>query len=385
MPDRPELSPAPPSFQNTPCGHLVHDDRGIILETNNRLHGWLAMSASELDGTPVIGLLSKASRVVYETSFVPMLALNGKVDGASLDLIAKDGSKVPVLLSAETTGSGEECRTTIAFLLADARRAFERDLAKARAEAEAQLLLTQREGKLREQFVAILGHDLLNPVASISSSVGMLARESLSETGQEIVELTQGSVKRMSLLIHNILDFARNRLGGGIELNMSDEAVLETEVRQVVNELRAANTDREIQLDISLQGTVRCDGPRVGQLLSNLLGNALTYGDPEHPIFVNLNTTDEGAFELGVRNAGAPIPPSAMERLFDPFMRSTNHGDQMGLGLGLYIASEIAKAHGGKLEVSSNDDWTTFTLVVPPGGIDGQTDSGQGETAIGGA
>lgn len=310
-------------------------------------------------------VFSMASRIVFETSIVPLLSLKGQVDGASLDLLAKDGSKIPVLLSAETNGTGSTRVTALVFLLADARRTLERDLATARAEAEAKLSLTRREGELREQFVAILGHDLRNPLAAISSAVRMLAKEPLSERGSEIIKLTQGSVQRMSLLIENVLDFARNRLGGGIELDLSEGATLEAEIRQVVNELRSAQPDREIQIDISHTDAVRCDVSRVGQLLSNLLGNALTYGDPTLPIYVAFGPSSDGAFELSVRNGGEPIPLPAMERLFDPFVRSTNHSDRMGLGLGLYIASEIAKAHGGNLDVLSNEEWTKFTFRIP--------------------
>ena len=313
----------------------------------------------------MIHLFSKASRIVYETSIEPLLSLQGHVDGASLDLVAKDGAKVPVLLSAETSGSGDDRTTTIIFLLADARRAFERDLAKARAEAESQLSAAQREGELREQFVAILGHDLLNPLASISSGVRMLSREPLSNKSTEVIRLTQGSVHRMSLLITNILDFARNRLGGGIQLNLSDDAELELEIRQVVEEVRSSQPDREICLDISKHIGINCDVPRIGQLLSNLLGNAITYGDPMRPIYVDLSITDESRFQLSVRNSGAPIPLSSMERLFDPFVRSTNHSDRKGLGLGLYVASEIAKAHNGRLDVISDDENTTFTFSFP--------------------
>nr|WP_322866551.1 HAMP domain-containing sensor histidine kinase [Aquicoccus sp. G2-2]MEA1113852.1 HAMP domain-containing sensor histidine kinase [Aquicoccus sp. G2-2] len=352
-------------FENSPSGQLVHDDKGNILDTNSRLRDWLGMAVSDLDGIHVIEVFSKASRIVYETSIAPLLVLKGQVDGASLDLVSKDGTKVPVLLSAESTEVGGERTTTIAFLLADARRALERDLAKARAEAEAELLSTQREGELREQFVAILGHDLRNPLASISSAVRMLSRETLSDRGNEILKLTQGSVQRMSLLITNILDFARNRLGGGIELNISDDADLEIELTQVVNEFRSAQPDCEIRLDIAKQGSVSCDVPRVGQLLSNLLGNAVTYGDSTQPIYVAVKTMAEGAFELSVKNSGEPIPPSAVERLFDPFVRPANHENQMGLGLGLYIASEIAKAHDGRLDVISNDEWTKFTFRMP--------------------
>ena len=102
---------------------------------------------------------------------------------------------------------------------------------------------------------------------------------------------------------------------------------------------------------------------RIGQLFSNLLGNALTYGVAGEPVTVTAKTEDQ--FELAVCNAGNPIPPAAMERLFYPFSRGEVRPSQQGLGLGLYIASEIAKAHGGTIDVTSTPELTCFTLRMP--------------------
>nr|WP_282563330.1 HAMP domain-containing sensor histidine kinase [Gymnodinialimonas phycosphaerae] len=218
---------------------------------------------------------------------------------------------------------------------------------------------------MREQFIAVLGHDLRNPLTSISVAMRMLSKEPLSEKGQEVLTLTQGSVQRMSLLITNVLDFARHRLGGGIGLKMTEGQVLEAEIRQVVAELHTAHPEREIKLEVTGVDAVTCDVPRVGQLLSNLLGNALTYGDPTLPIAVDVGLSQVGVFTLSVENHGPPIPEQALERLFEPFVRSTDDGNPMGLGLGLYIAAQIAKAHGGTLDVVSDEDGTRFTCQIP--------------------
>lgn len=350
---------------NAPCGILTSDHLGTVISANERLSEWLGISVSELSGTPLVNLFTKASRIVFETSIVPLLTLKGQVDGASLDLVNIENAKMPVLLSAQISGSGESRLTTFVFLLADARRAFERDLARARAEAEILLSTSKKEGELREQFIAILGHDLRNPLASIASAMNILSRENLSDEGKHIITLTKGSVQRMSLLIDNVLDFARNRLGGGIHLELSEFSTLESEIKQVVDELRSAQPDRDIFVDFMNAGSIKCDVSRIGQLLSNLLGNAVTYGDPTRPIHVDARKIGDHWFELSVKNFGPPIPPLAMERLFDPFVRSDNHGDQMGLGLGLHVASEIAKAHDGSLDVQSDESHTIFTLRIP--------------------
>ena len=108
---------------------------------------------------------------------------------------------------------------------------------------------------------------------------------------------------------------------------------------------------------------VTADPVRIGQLFSNILSNALTYGTEGEPVTVIAKTEEQ--FELAICNVGAPIPAAAMERLFFPFSRGEVRPSQQGLGLGLYIASEIAKAHGGTLDVTSTPQLTCFTLKMP--------------------
>jgi sigma-B regulation protein RsbU (phosphoserine phosphatase) len=169
----------------------------------------------------------------------------------------------------------------------------------------------------------------------------------------------------MSGLIDNVLDFARGRLGGGIGLERNADAPLEPVIRQVVDELRASSPERQIITDIELDAPVNCDQGRVGQLLSNLLGNAISHGAAEKPIYVGARTGKGSGLELWVANGGDAIPEDAMERLFEPFVRGRARGYQQGLGLGLHIASEIAKAHGGSLSVISSDRETRFTFQIP--------------------
>ncbi|WP_435170318.1 ATP-binding protein [Falsirhodobacter sp. 1013] len=348
-------------LDTAPCGFLVMDETGRIVTANATLKSWLGASDHGLQGKPATGIFSVGARIVFETSLLPVLRLRGQIEEVSLDLRAQDGSKVPVLLSADNTDDGQHRLTRLVFLRAKARRNYERELISARAEAEARLSLEQRQGELREQFVAVLGHDLRNPVASMSAATRMLSREDLSEPGKEVIRLMQGSVQRMSRLIDNVLDFARNRLGGGIELNISNEP-LEVLIRQVVDELRSGEPDRDVQTNFSILHAVTYDGERIGQMVSNLVGNALIHGDPAHPVLVSAQTREDGHLEIWVSNKGNTIPPTAMEKLFDPFVRGGAEGYRKGLGLGLHIASEIARAHGGQLLVSSTDQETRFTF-----------------------
>lgn len=124
----------------------------------------------------------------------------------------------------------------------------------------------------------------------------------------------------MSRLIDNILDFARDRLGGGLSLERSTEEPLQPMLEQVIEELRLNNLTQRIDATFSIRSSVNCDVLRLGQLFSNLLGNAFAHGSPVHPIRVRA-ATHGSSFELSVANSGAPIPPAALEKLFQPSSR----------------------------------------------------------------
>jgi sigma-B regulation protein RsbU (phosphoserine phosphatase) len=159
------------------------------------------------------------------------------------------------------------------------------------------------------------------------------------------------------------MDFARGRLGGGLSVERIVEPI-EPVLRQVISELQVALPGRVIETHFALSEPVHCDRRRIGQLASNLLGNALTHGAADKPVRIGAMTAD-GRFELFVANAGEPIPPVILQRIFEPFSRGTLRPSLQGLGLGLYISHEIAKAHGGTLEVASTEAETRFTFRMP--------------------
>jgi sigma-B regulation protein RsbU (phosphoserine phosphatase) len=181
-----------------------------------------------------------------------------------------------------------------------------------------------------------------------------------------MVNVIQASVKRMSGLIDDVMDFARGRLGSGLVLTRDGSTSVKPILDQVIEELRSTRADRAIETEFALDEPVNCDPVRIAQLLSNLLGNALTHGAPDQPIRVGASAR-HGFFELSVSNGGEPIPPAALERLFQPFFRGSARPNQQGLGLGLYIASEIARAHGGVIDVTSTPAGTRFTFKMSTG------------------
>jgi len=230
------------------------------------------------------------------------------------------------------------------------------------ASAEAELIDVREASVLREQFIAVLGHDLRNPLASIDAGIKLLQKPHIDEKSMAIIGLMQKSVERMTAIINDVLDFARGRLGGGIPLKLTQEPI-DSLLLQVIRELQLSHPDNAIETDLHLDRQVVVDRERIGQLFSNLLGNALTHGHRNAPVKVRARTSDE-RLEISVSNEGQAIPSGILARLFLPFARGEQSAQQ-GLGLGLYIASEIAKAHGGKITVQSSADQTTFSFAMP--------------------
>ncbi|MCW6511549.1 GAF domain-containing sensor histidine kinase [Lichenifustis flavocetrariae] len=230
--------------------------------------------------------------------------------------------------------------------------------------ASAAILLDERRtSELREQFIAVLGHDLRNPLAAIGGGVELIAKTPLNDRAAKIVPMVQSSIARMAGLIDNVMDFARGRLGTGLTLTRAKWDVASL-IGQVVSELQSSQPDRLIQTELGLDGPVDCDGSRLSQLVSNLVANALTHGAAESPVHVTA-IAKNGILVICVSNAGEQIPPAALERLFEPFERGAMKPSQQGLGLGLYIATQIAKAHGGALSADSTPEETRFVFRMP--------------------
>ena len=277
-------------------------------------------------------------------------------DGRFFGTLCAIDPKPRRLNNPETIGMFRLFAELIAFHLAAGERL---------AASEASLSGERQNSGLREQFIAVLGHDLRNPLASIDAGARLLQKTPLNEKATSIVTMMQDSVRRMAKIIDNVMDLARGRLGGGIALNRARETLAPV-LDQVIAEARLTHPERAIEVAFDLTAPVDCDRSRIARLFSNLLGNALLYGQADAPVTVRASTR-EGTFELSVANAGDQIPAVARARLFEPFARGDVRPNQQGLGLGLYIASQIARAHGGTLDVTSTPAETRFTFRMPLG------------------
>lgn len=227
---------------------------------------------------------------------------------------------------------------------------------------DAKRLDARAVSELHDQLVTVLGHDLRNPIAAIVASAKLLGAMSPDDQVGSILAIIERSAARMFAMVDDVTDFARARLGEGLGFRRKSER-LDRVLRHVAEEQRMTYADREIIVDLDIAGDVLADSDQIARLASNLLVNALKYGDRTAPVRIAGSLGED--FRVAISNKGPAIPADKIDSLFAPFVRGDVGADQTGLGLGLYIVSEIARGHGGEIRVHSDDVETTFTFVMP--------------------
>ena len=235
--------------------------------------------------------------------------------------------------------------------------------------AEAVESYTERLNRSRQLFLAILGHDLRNPLTAIRMSAQLVSRTNADKQSIEALSTIDTESKAMAKLISDMIDFASTLLGSAMPLNC-ELVDLQMLCREVVDGFRASHPLRTLHFNPRGDLAGNWDAARIRQVVSNLLGNALQHGSPVGP--VELSADSEGStVVLSVHNEGAPIPTEALPTLFDPLVRHATTESVLqrapgSIGLGLYIVREIVNAKGGTITVSSTaQQGTTFTVRIP--------------------
>lgn len=352
-------------LEHSLSGYISTNPRGEIIRINSKLLEWLGYNKEDLIGKRITSLLAIGSRMFYETHLSPLLKLQGSFEEVAAELLLKDGRKLQVLLNGYVRNDAHNKPLFIRLNIyrATERKVYEENLRLAVIDAEKTLLKERELSTLREQFIAVLGHDLRNPLGAIKTGASLLERSASSDRDKSIVAMIKKSSLRMEELIANVMDFARVRLGGGLSLDLKD-VFIEPIILHVIEELRITFPERIVAVDFEVKKTINCDADRISQMLSNLVANAFTHGSLHEPVKVIVKI-ELNYFELTVSNGGKPIPEDALETLFEPFTREASSPSQQGLGLGLYIASQIAHAHGGTLTATSNTTETSFIFRMP--------------------
>lgn len=218
----------------------------------------------------------------------------------------------------------------------------------------------------REEVLAIVSHDLRNPLAAISIAASNLVGESCaSSRTRKQAELIQRSATKMEQLIDDLLDMASIQAKQLKLVLLSEDPGPLIDAVVEAHETVAAEKGLDIIADCDLHRALRCDRARVEQVLANLVGNAIQYGRAGDVVFVRCEERS-GQACFSVADAGPGIAPSEMENLFDPYWSARRHAAKPGIGLGLYIARGIVQAHGGTIWVRSQPgEGATFFFTLP--------------------
>ncbi|MCZ2495228.1 PAS domain-containing sensor histidine kinase [Xylophilus sp. Kf1] len=372
MQDGSPANPMAPSAAMAVCGMATTDAKGRLLWVNDIFCRWLGVSGESLVGHRKLqDLLTIGGRIFHQTHWLPLIQLQGSVAEVKLDFVCADGVVVPMVLNAEQRERAGMKVHDIAIFVARDRDIYERELLASRArlqvlvaDALKQEEAAQDRALYAEQMVGIVSHDLRNPLSAVHIGVQALQRTGPDERQQRMLDRVARSVDRANRLIADLLDFTVARLGAGIPIAPASFD-LHALGAEVVADLAPSFSGQALGHRGSGDATVVADADRLAQVIGNLVGNAMVYGEPGRAVTVSTRVDAEGA-HVAVHNHGTPIAPEAMAGLFAPMVRGVTGGADRSVGLGLYIVGQIAKAHGGRVSVSSTaESGTTFTVSLP--------------------
>lgn len=362
-------APVPPEVQaaldQAPCGLLRVDPYGLILRANRMVCDWLGYARAELQGRKLQDLLTIGGRIFHQTHLVPLLQMQGSVSEVKLEFVRRDGHGMPIVLSARRHEDEGEPVVEVALFIARDRDKYERELLLARSRLEDAVAQEKDRALLAEQMVGIVSHDLRNPLQTIQMGALVLTRGAPSPEQLGVLQRILRANDRARRLISDLLDFTQARLGKGMSVQLAP-ITLHATVAEVVEELAQAFPARSLVHQAEGEGECVADADRVAQLVGNLVGNAMAYGEPGAAVTVRSEIGPE-TVRVSVHNLGRPIPPELQGSLFEPMVRGGGEGGaNRSVGLGLFIVREIARAHGGRVDVESNAQrGTTFALSWP--------------------
>ncbi len=325
-------------------GYCLHEG-GVILEASQAMASLLGTSPEEMVGQSVVRWIAPESREAVQRATARQVVAPYEATG-----LRADGKRLFLeVLGRPTVYKGRDVRMVTVW-----------DISARKAAEEA----ATRADSFREQLLGVVGHDLRSPLYTMQLSLGALERSGeLNESQGKQVSHVAAAARRMERMIHELLDYTRARLAGGIPVLATPQS-MDKLLGRVVEQYRVSHPHRQVisKVEGEMHGT--WDESRIVQLLDNLVGNGLRHSPAESAVEVRLAGSADG-MTLSVRNEGIPVPLEDRATLFEPFKRG-KHAAGDGLGLGLYIVRQIATAHGGRISVESGVGLGTRFVVWLP-------------------
>ena len=361
------------ALDEVPCGLVQADAQGLLRRVNLTFCNWLGYAPDELVGQRKLqDLLTTGCRIFHQTQSLPLLKAQGSISEVRVQMLRKDGQRLPMLLNVRRHMEHGEAVDEFAVFVAQDRDRYEKELVQARTKLEAMVaqandLQAQASDRavLAEQMVGIVSHDLRNPIMAMLMSAELLGKGSVTPEQSAVLARILRAGDRASRLIADLLDLSQARLGSGLSVSPATMDLHAT-VAEAVQELSQAHPDRVLRH--VPQGASLCiaDADRLAQLVGNLVSNAMAYGEPGAPVVIT-SIREPALISISVHNQGRPIPEGMMDGLFERMVRGCDQANSgRSVGLGLFIVSEIAKAHQGTVSVTSTQAaGTMFTVVIP--------------------
>lgn len=365
-------------YEHAPCGYLSTLPDGTIVKVNQTLIDWLGRPReSLLDGTRLQTLLAVGSRIYYETHYAPLMQMQGFVNGIALDLTAADGRVIPVLMNARQRRDADGTPLVNRITLFDAtdRRRYERELLLSRRKAE-------QVAKDKAALIAMLSHDIRNPLNAIMGVVQLLDRGELNPQQRRFVQLLRSSSENMLNLLNHVLELSRAESSSFALAETPFD--LHTLIGDAVATFDAAAREKGLTVRASVAGDIPTlllgDPLAIGQILGNLLGNAVKFteqGGIEVVVRAKDFATDAVTVSFAVTDTGIGISPDRVGRIFNEFTQASYDTAMRfgGSGLGLTITRKLLALYGSAVQVDSvPGEGSTFSfdlrLPIParPGG-----------------
>lgn len=367
-PDRPDTAvdeSAEELYEQAPCGYLSTTPDGIIVRVNQTLLDWLGHTREALVGSRLQSLLTVGSKIYYETHYAPLLRMQGQVNEIALELIDAEARTLPVIINARQRRNAEGHPLVNRITLFDSsdRRRYERELVIARRKAE-------QAARDKEGLVAMLSHDIRNPLNAIMAAVHLLDAGDLDADQRRFVRLLRSSSEHMLNLLNQVLELSKAESGSFalIETPFSPRQLVD----DVVGTFQAAALARRLRLRADLDDRMPPlligDPVALRQILTNLVANAVKFteqGSVALTVDVREIAADAATLEFAVADTGIGIAPDLVDRIFNEFTQASydtvaRYG---GTGLGLSITRKLLALYGSSVRVvSAPGEGSTFSF-----------------------
>lgn len=351
-----------PRLDRAPCGYVCVADDGTMIEVNATLASMLGYPPGALDGTGLEQILSPGGRIFYQTHVFPLLRLHGIAEELYLPLRTRSGEDLPTLMNAARRDRDGSTVNECVFVRMIQRHEFEEQLIQARR-------LAEEANSAKAKFLSMMSHDLRTPLTAVSGNADLVATGAFgpaNEQQREAMAFIKAACGELLRMINDILSFAQ--LGSGRVKVHPAEVSVASAVARAEALVRLRLQEAEIAFESAVDGdlAVCADPDRLQQILLNLLTNAAKFTPPGGRISVTAQRQNERV-RIHVADTGIGIEREQLSRIFEPFVQvGDSAGTGNGVGLGLAISRELARAMEGDLTAESTPgEGSVFAIDLP--------------------